>query len=243
MITIGELHAGFAQRLREIIHAPICWIWVAVILAVQTLVALTGGTERQIAWFHQFGLSHSGIEHGKVWQILTYGFLHGDWWHVGMNSLFVLLIGSRIEIILGWKWMTLAMLCGIFMGGLSHLIIGASGNFLVGLSGGCMSLLLLLTTLSPQSRMILLPISAKNLGIGMMMAALILALMDPARALPGLSRVGRILVEQGFGNWFHISHACHFGGAVAGWLIGRWLLRPRITLGRLRRDRAQREAV
>ncbi len=243
MISIGELRSVFALRLREIFHARICWIWVAVILAVQTLVALNGGAERQFGWFHKFGLSQSGIMHGKIWQLLTHGFLHGDWWHVGMNSLFILLIGSRIECILGWKWMTLATLSGILMGGLSYLILGASGNFLVGLSGGCMSLLLLLTTLSPQSRMMPLPISAKNLGLGMLMAALILALIDPALALPGLSRVGRILVDQGFESWFHISHACHFGGAIAGWLIGRWILRTRITLGRLQRDRALREKL
>jgi hypothetical protein len=39
-----------------------------------------------------------------------------------------------------------------------------------------------------------------------------------------------------------MGHACHFGGGMAGWLFGRWLLRPRISLERLRRDRERREA-
>jgi membrane associated rhomboid family serine protease len=37
-----------------------------------------------------------------------------------------------------------------------------------------------------------------------------------------------------------MGHACHFGGALAGWLYGRWMLRQRVTLEKLRRDRARR---
>ena len=67
-------------------------------------------------------------------------------------------------------------------------------------------------------------------------------LLDPRLQIPGLSGLGRELVEHGFGSWFQLGHACHFGGGVAGWLLGRWLLRPRTTLKRLRRDRERREA-
>ena len=31
------------------------------------------------------------------------------------------------------------------------------------------------------------------------------------------------------------------GGGLAGWWYGRWLLRPRVTLASLRRDRERRE--
>jgi membrane associated rhomboid family serine protease len=103
-------------------------------------------------------------------------------------------------------------------------------------------LLLLLTTLSPQSRMMPLPVSGKSLGLGILAAELILALIDPAAGLPGFSKLGEILAGHGLGGWFQIGHACHFGGGVAGWVLGRWLLRPRITLERLRRDRERQEA-
>jgi membrane associated rhomboid family serine protease len=43
------------------------------------------------------------------------------------------------------------------------------------------------------------------------------------------------------GHWFRIGHACHFGGGLAGWIYGRWLLRPRVSLKQLERSRARRE--
>jgi membrane associated rhomboid family serine protease len=98
-----------------------------------------------------------------------------------------------------------------------------------------------MTTLSPQSRMLPLPVSGRSLGIGVILAELILALADPALGVPGFRQVGDWLVRNGMGHWFQMGHACHFGGGVAGWLFGRWLLRPRITLERLRRDRERRE--
>jgi membrane associated rhomboid family serine protease len=46
-----------------------------------------------------------------------------------------------------------------------------------------------------------------------------------------------------FGSWiFEIGHACHLGGGLAGWLMGLWILRPRITLEELQKERARREA-
>jgi membrane associated rhomboid family serine protease len=85
------------------------------------------------------------------------------------------------------------------------------------------------------------PLSAKNLGLGILLAALILALINPALNLPGLSSLGNALEDHGMGSWFQIGHACHFGGALAGWIYGRWILRPRVTLASLRQDRARRE--
>lgn len=75
-----------------------------------------------------------------------------------------------------------------------------------------------------------------------MLAELLLALIDPALGVPGISYLGKILTEAGLGIWFQMGHACHFGGGLVGWLVGRWILRPRITLERLRRDRVRAEA-
>jgi membrane associated rhomboid family serine protease len=190
------------------------------------------------------GLSREGVFSGRIWQVFSYGFLHGGWWHAGVNALFMLLIGSRIEYAAGRAAMTKAVIFGVIGGGIGHLVLapGGGGALLVGLSGGCLGLLLLLTTLSPQSRMMPLPVSGKSLGLGILAAELILALIDPAAGLPGFSKLGEILAGHGLGGWFQIGHACHFGGGVAGWVLGRWLLRPRITLERLRRDRERQEA-
>ncbi len=219
----------------------------ALVLGIQWLVTAVGGQDRQPArwWFETFGLSWQEVLAGKIWQIFSYGFLHGGWLHVGLNSLLLLLIGSRIEHMTGHAVMVKATIFGVLGGGIGHLILAPSGPgapLLVGLSGGCVALLLLLTTLSPQSRMMPIPISGKSLGLGILTTELLLALVDPRLGLPGFSALGNWLPGNGMGSRFQLGHACHFGGGLAGWLLGKWLLRPRITLKRLRRDRERREA-
>ncbi len=248
MSSTGTPFANAARNLRQLRNSPAAWSWVVVILGIQVLVTAVGGWERQPAraWFELFGLSRAGVFSGKIWQLVSYGFLHGSWLHVGLNALFILLVGSRIEHMAGRGAMIRTTLGGVLGGGIGHLILTRSGvaaPLLVGISGGCVALLLMMTTLSPQSRMMPLPVSGKSLGLGILLAGLMLALIDPELGIPGFSKLGKFLADHGMGAGFHIGHACHFGGGVAGWLYGRWLLRPRITLERLRRDRERREAM
>jgi membrane associated rhomboid family serine protease len=162
-----------------------------------------------------------------------------------LNALFLLLIGSRIEHMAGRATLVKATGFGILGGALGHLALapGSAGSpLLVGMSGGCLGVLVLLTTLSPQSRMMPIPVSGKSLGMGILTAELTLALINPGLGVTGFSALGKWMVAHGMGGWFTIGHACHFGGGIAGWLYGRWLLRPRVSLGSLRRDRRRREA-
>lgn len=247
MTSTGGPFSNVWQNLCLLRHTPITWVWVVIILGIQTGVVAMGGIEQQPAWswFGWLGLSREGIFSGKVWQLITYGFLHGSWWHAGLNAVFFILVGSKIEHMAGPAVLVRAALFGIIGGGLAHLILapGAAGApLLVGLSGGCMGVLLLLTTLSPQSRMMPLPVSGKSLGWGILIVELTLTLVNPALGVPGGASIGDWLFLHGMGGWFGVAHACHLGGGVAGWLFGRWLLRPRVSLTRLRRDRERREA-
>ena len=103
-----------------------------------------------------------------------------------------------------------------------------------------MSMLLLYTTVSPQSRLFFLPVSAGNLGLGVMISSLLLSLLNPALDLPILSGRGAI-VQTWYPELFQIGHACHLGGALSGFLLGRWLLRAPVSLEKLRLDRNRRE--
>lgn len=247
-MTSGGGHFSNArENLAQLGQSPVSWAWVVAILGIEVVVAAVGGPDREPAWswYEWLGLSREGILSGKVWQLFTYGFLHGNWWHACLNALFLLLIGSRIENMVGRATLVKATVFGILGGALGHLALapGAAGSpLVVGMSGGCLGLLILLTTLSPQSRMMPIPVSGKSLGLGILTAELILALIHPALGVPGFSAVGNWTVNQGMGGWFNVAHACHFGGGIAGWLYGRWLLRPRVSLVSLRRDRERREA-
>jgi len=228
------------RNLSGVLHAPASWAWASVVIVIHLAVEISGGTAVLGWWFENFGLSREGFFAGKFWQLLSYGMLHGGWWHVSLNALLVLFIGSRIEHVAGPSTMVKCMVFGILGGGLCHLLLGS--GLLVGLSGGCFAMLLLLTTLSPQSRMFPLSLSGRSLGGGLVLAALLLALINPDAGVPGFASVGRVLKDHAMGSWFKMGHACHFGGGVAGWLHGRWILRPRVTLASLRRERARRES-
>ena len=219
---------------------PVTLACCALVLGIHLVLVNAGQTAPPGWWYETFGLSRAGVLSGNAWQLLSYGLLHGSWWHVGLNALLVLAIGPRIEAIIGSMATARTLLAGVLAGGACHLLLGS--GLLVGLSGGCVALLLLLTTLSPQSRMWPLPVSGKSLGLGIMAAEFLLALVDPALGIPGVSGVGRWFAAHGMGAWFHVGHACHFGGGLAGWLYGRWFRRTRVTLEQLRRDRARREA-
>lgn len=247
MKSAGGLCSIAADNLRQLFRSPASLAIAGIIVAIHGWVVAAGGPLKPSVWavYEALGLTREGILAGKIWKILSYGFLHGSWWHVLLNALFVLLVGSRIESIAGHRAMLKAALGGVVGGAVGHLLLAAGGHnapLLVGFSGGGMALLLLLTTLSPQSRMMPLPVSGRSLGIGVLVAELLLALVHPDLNLPGFSGVGKMLVAYGMGSWFEMGHACHFGGSIIGWLYGRWLLRPRITLKRLRADRERREA-
>jgi membrane associated rhomboid family serine protease len=244
----GSPFSDVSWHMRQLGRSPVCWVWVAVVLGIQVAVTLAGGYEvasvKQV--FYTLGLSRAGMLHGYVWQLVTYGFLHGGWLHAGLNTLFLLVLGSRIEHMVSGAMVSKALILGILGGGVFHLLFSPANAKvswpLVGASGGCVALLLLLTTLSPGSRMMPLPISGRSLGNGVLLAELLLALVHPGLGLPGFSRAGVWLVQHGMENWFQLGHACHLGGGLVGWFLGRWVLRPRVSLQRLRRDRERREA-
>ncbi len=243
------MSAGFRfallQRVGEWARCWFCWLVVLVVLAIQFLVGAVEAGDRPGWWYETFGLEREGFLRGRIWTIFTYGLLHGGWLHAGINVLFLLAFGSRLEATLGSGVVARTLCGGVVAGGIAHLLLvpaGAGGAFLlVGLSGGCVALLLLQTTLSPESRMWPLPVSGRSLGWGILLSAILLSLLNPSLGVPGLSALGGLLSEQGFGDWFRIGHACHAGGGIYGYLAGRWILRPRPTLARLQRERDRRE--
>jgi len=247
MPSSGMPFSNLSANLRQLRRSPATWTWVGIILGIEALVFVMGGPTKPFIHqvFRGLGLTREGLLDGKVWQLASYAFLHGGWLHAGLNSLWVLMIGSRVEYIAGAAALSRCMGLGILGGGLAHVVLapgGADAAILVGMSGGCVALLLLLTTLSPESRMMPIPVSGRSLGMGILVAALLLALIHPELRVPGFSAIGKMLVKQGNGSWFQMGHACHFGGGLAGCLYGRWVLRPRVSLKRLRQQREQREA-
>ncbi|MCP5534903.1 MAG: rhomboid family intramembrane serine protease [Akkermansiaceae bacterium] len=223
----------------------------ALVLVLIHLFLERAGGPSEAPWYYlNFGLSWDGFSHGKIWQLASYGFLHGDWFHLLVNILMLWLIGGRVIHILGHRWCFKIIVIGMLAGGVVHLLTGLlmlrtgyHESQLIGISGACLALLLTLTTLSPDSRMWPVPISGKTLGLGIMLAELLLWLMQPGLGLPFFSSMGEMIIAWSGGDdsIFRISHGCHLGGALAGWLLARRLLAPTPSLESLRQMRDKRE--
>ncbi|MGC4017246.1 MAG: rhomboid family intramembrane serine protease [Luteolibacter sp.] len=233
---------GVGRGFGQLGRARLPWVIALGILVIQAMVESYGGYARLGGWFRLLGLSRETIGKGWLWQLGSYALLHGNWVHATLNALCLLLLGTRVEYVLGRRILVNAIGLSILGGAAGHLLL-ASADYvtLVGISGAAYGLMLLVTTLSPESTMWPLMVSGRLVGLGLLAVSGAMALMDPALGLPGFAAGGRWLAAQGFESAWALSHGCHFGGGLAGWLYGRWLLRPRVTLEKLRKDRRRRE--
>jgi membrane associated rhomboid family serine protease len=203
---------------------------------VHTALFMTVAPPDRFWWYTNFALSWDGISSGKVWQLLTYAFLHADWFHLIINLGMLWFVGERVFSILGQKKVFEIIVAGVMVGGVLHLfasmvaaVRGYSESYLVGVSGACFALLLASIAISPHERVRFIPVSAKNLGLGIVIAEVIMLLMHPGLGLPVFSVMGDKLVLLGMGGLFMVSHACHLGGAMAGWWMVRRVLAPVAT--------------
>lgn len=231
------------RTLNEWKRARWTWAYLLSMLLIQFLLESGMWTEKS-AIYRSFGLSRAGLRDGHFLSIMTHAFIHASWTHWICNALMILIMGARLESWIGVRRMNFILLGGTLGGAFVHLICGGGANdVLVGASGLVMAMVMVFCTLSPQSRMFPLPVSARNLGWGILLSSLLLMLANPSANIPVFSRVGALFVRWGYADWFRIGHACHFGGALIGWLYARWLLRIPLTKEQLQRQRARNEAL
>lgn len=231
-------------RVTVLVAARLTWAFAGVWLLVQAAVDRADDPEMLLDVYRTFGLSREGLADGGWWQLLSYGFVHGGWVHLGMNLLLWGLMAPGLEWMGGWRLLAATWFFGTLGGGLCHLALvpgEAEAYLLVGASGGVTAVLLWLTGVAPEAKVPMLPVRGRSLGRGLILASGLLAVLHPNLGVPGLSALGRELERLAGPALFNVSHACHFGGAVAGWLVGKWTLRPRVTLAQLQKERARRE--
>ncbi|MGJ8634021.1 MAG: rhomboid family intramembrane serine protease [Luteolibacter sp.] len=248
--AMGGTSGRFGRAFRQLRNAPCTWRLIRILIAIQAIPFiwdLINGYPGKLAIAQQFfGLTKPHFLSGKIWQIVTHACIHGNWPHLLLNCACILTLGPKLEHIIVRRSYWLLTLYAALTGGLLFLLFtpASFGNegpqTLVGSSAICFAFLVLLTTLSPESKFLPLFLSGKSIGIAIILANLILTLLNPSGG--PLATYGKILSENGFDELFRISHACHLGGSLAGYIYGKWLLRPRVTLASLRKAREKREA-
>jgi membrane associated rhomboid family serine protease len=118
-----------------------------------------------------FSLNPTGAEANfQLWQLITYQFLHADFWHIGFNMFALWMFGMEIENYWGSsKFLLFYLSCGI-IGGILHLIF--TPEFTIGASGSVFGVLVAFAMFFPDRYIFLyflFPIKAKYLVVGIML--------------------------------------------------------------------------
>ncbi|AKK67186.1 rhomboid family intramembrane serine protease [Xanthomonas translucens] len=148
----------------------------------------------------------------QIWQLLTYGFLHGGFSHLLFNMLALYMFGGPLEQTWGNKrFLTYYLVC-VAGAGLCQVLVGwwavSNGGDpypTLGASGGVFGLLLAFGMLFPNQRVMLLfpPI--------------------PMKARTFVIVFGALELIMGFTGWQPgVAHFAHLGGMLFGWLLIRY---------------------
>jgi membrane associated rhomboid family serine protease len=174
------------------------------------------------------GLSNAGLAKGKIWQLVTFQFLHwGPWpWHLLFNCLGLYFFGREVEQAVGRSsFLRLYFVSGISGGLLQSLTTFLLPNHpdvsVVGASAGVLGLVAAFAALFPERDLmfwiLFFPVRLKAKYL-LWFSAL-------------LSIYGTIIP---FDN---VAHAAHLGGIAAGLAYLRWGMQAESFLAQRRRNR------
>lgn len=160
--------------------------------------------ERQGLMLDEWGALYPvGSPNFKIWQLVSYMFMHGSLGHIFFNMLSLYIFGPILERVWGPKrFFNFYIICGI-VAGLAHLFVDPSFRPAVGASGAVMGILAGFVYLFPNTELMMLffpvPIKAKYLIPGFMLLDLFGAFNPSA------------------GD--NVAHWAHLGGALAGFIL------------------------
>lgn len=173
-------------------------------------VVLYGWFERAFAFTGEaFALNplqwRAGFPLVPLWQLVSYGFLHGGPEHLLTNMLFLFFLGTMLEQEIGPRRFLVFYLLAVALAGACQLSLGlALGQTapIVGASGGVLAIACAMATLRPTLRMIFIvvPVTLRTL-------ALIYVALEVYRAIMQLKGE-----DSGVASFAHLS------GALFGYL-------------------------
>jgi membrane associated rhomboid family serine protease len=136
----------------------------------------------------------------SFWQLITYGFLHGDIMHLAFNMFMLWMFGRELEGVMGSQRFAVYFLTGVIGAGIVQLIVaGTQGGLYptVGASGGVFALLLAFGMTFPN-RMIMLiippiPMKAKYMVIVFGLLELYFGISGSAPGVANFAHLGGML--------------------------------------------------
>ncbi len=184
------------------------------VFLLQTLADLLLGP-KATSWIDHFlGLVPLGpIPALRIWQPVTYIFLHGGLFHLLINMLILWMFGRDLELVWGKRrFLNYFLLCGVGAGLITIVVkilpmfwgLRPSDTPTIGASGAIFGILIANAILFPDRRIWLIPLP-------------VTIPMRPYVAVMGAIEFFGTLGSGGD----NISHICHLGGMLVGWLYLR----------------------
>lgn len=170
-----------------------------------------------------------------AWRFLTYALLHGDWWHLAGNCLFLWVFGPNVEDRIGRVWFLAFLAAGAGIAGLAHVL--STPNPVIGASGAVSGATGAYFVLFPRTRIRTFVIFFIIGGV-----------MVPAWFFIGLA-VARDLLGQSLGMDTGVAHLAHLAGYAYGGLLSAVLLKLKVIqpevydLMTTLRQRSRRQAI
>jgi membrane associated rhomboid family serine protease len=196
----------------------------AAVFVVQLLASNSPrGSEIQDTYF---ALSLAGLEHGYVWQLLTFQFMHAGWMHILFNSLAIYFFGRPVEDALGHRHFLILYFSSGILGGLLQMLFAhwlpSFDSPVVGASAGASGLIAAFALLHWTERFTLLLYFIPVSMTGKMLLAVSLV----------VAFVGILTPNS------NIANAAHLGGILTGGFYVRWFIQSQWPNWRLPARRA-----
>lgn len=166
--------------------------------------------------YSTFALFYPTTPWFKPWQVVSYMFMHGGFWHLFFNMYSLYIFGMAVERILGQKkYLILYFLAGLGAAaaqlGVQALDPAIQNVPTVGASGCIYGIIVAFAMIFPEARLTLIfppvTLSAKWMAIIF---------------------IGIELITGITGTQAGVAHFAHLGGALIGWLlIWWWFKRPK----------------
>ena len=207
------------------------------VFLLQTLIELLLPRSVSSWYIHAFGLIPRGFIPGlRIWQPVTYIFLHGGLFHLLVNMLMLWMFGRSLEEVWGKRrFLNYFFLCGVGAGLITivvkfiPMLWGSAPSDVptIGASGAIFGILIANAILFPDRQIWLFP----------------LPVMIPMRPFVAVMAAIEFFSTLG-SSGDNVSHLCHLGGMLIGWLYlrrGSFLFRVRNEMADWRYQRNRKK--
>jgi len=226
VIPIGDENAG------TIIKPFVNWTLIGLCILV-FIYELTLPPPALEALFFEYGAVPAAITQlQNLHSLLTSMFLHGGWWHLIGNMLFLLIFGDNIEDVMGHlSYLLFYLLCGI-AAALAQILLDPTSTIpMIGASGAISGVMGAYILLFPHGKVRALVFFGYFGQVVLVPAWVMIGLWFVLQLISGVASLGVASDVGGVAFWAHV------GGFIAGALLV-WLFRDRDAVARQNAVRA-----